>query len=69
MIVLEFNGAKGSRIGIPADKITGFCTSYSHPEFPVFIATGAESADGDNGWFVTDDFQKVKDMLEACLNP
>jgi len=52
-------------IYIPAEKITGFIsapTSYGN----TFIATGADGADGgENGWYVEEDAEQVKAILEA----
>lgn len=61
---LEFTSKTGHRIGIPEDKITGFCEcdkSYGN----CFIATGVDGVDGtENGWYVNESFDEVKLILE-----
>ncbi len=69
--ILELTSITGQKISIVVQKITGItetspqaAASYGN----CFIATGADGADGDeNGWYVSEDYDVVKIMLEESL--
>lgn len=63
MKIVEFDGYY-NRVGICADKITGFCISGKDPDM-VFICTGPDGQDGaENGWSVKNTYAEVKAILE-----
>lgn len=60
MKLLEF----ANKIFIPADKITGFCPDWRQGDGWVFIATGADGADGgQNGFSVQQDINEVAEII------
>lgn len=70
MKLLEFTHENGSRINIVAEKITGFCDckKIHNGAVNTFIATGADGSDGgENGWFVKESFNKVKNIIQKSL--
>jgi hypothetical protein len=66
MDILTFKGVYGL-VGIPAEKITGFCEvspGMKNQGVSTFIATGADGADGaENGFYVVDDFATVHELM------
>lgn len=66
MKLLEFSSVNGQRIEIPVDKITGFTEVKNKGYGSTFIATGADSPEGENGWYVAESFDEVKAKLASC---
>ena len=69
MKLIEVTGGNGKRIAIPVQavigvtefdgrKIKGFSDNIRS-----FIGTGADSADEPNGWYLSDDYETVKQKL------
>jgi len=52
-------------------RITGITEVIAGPQTiygKCFIATGADDPDGgENGWYVTESYDKVRTMLDSCL--
>lgn len=66
MKLLEFSAVTGQRIEIPVDKITGFTETQNKGFGNTFIATGADTQDGENGWYVAETFDEVKAKMASC---
>lgn len=71
MQLVEFTVLHGEvhrKIAIPISKITGFCHCGFNTEH-TFIGTGADGEEGaENGWVVTDNYESVKEILEAVTD-
>lgn len=66
MKLLEFSSVNGQRIVIPVDKITGICGTKNQGYGKTFIATGADTPEGENGWYVAENLDEVKARLASC---
>ncbi len=66
MELLEFKGINGNQVFIVSRCITGFCIC-GNDKSKVFIATGADSADGgENGWIVSNTIDEVKKIIGSA---
>lgn len=63
MKLLESESMHG-KVSIPVDKITGICEPYGS-KYNCYVATGAESEDEENGWYLTESYESVKEKLRA----
>ncbi len=69
--ILELTATTGHKISVVVGKITGI--TETNPQAAAtygncFIATGAGGADGgENGWYVSEDYDAVRILLEAAL--
>jgi hypothetical protein len=68
---LDLNSLYG-KVSIPVCKITGICEpgpASKASGFNCFVATGPDGPDGEeNGWYVIDDYDTVRKMLEYHLD-
>ncbi len=63
MKCIELTVSVGTRVCIPLDKITGFC-EYREPPFKTFICTGPAGDSEENGWYVMETIEQIKDKLD-----
>ncbi len=69
--ILELTSTAGQKIAVVVGKVTGITEvnkDASSSYGKCFLATGADNDDGgENGWYVAEDYETVRRMLEHCL--
>lgn len=70
--MLDCTSVTGKKISIPLHKITGITETADNimdKGLNTFIATGADEADGgENGWYVSDEFETVRRKIDLALD-
>jgi hypothetical protein len=68
---LDLNSTNG-KVCVPVHKIDGICETNKESReagFLTFVSTGSVDSDGnENGWYVTDEYETVRKMLELALD-
>lgn len=64
MKIAGFTGINGQKIGIPVNKIIGFCEDLREG-YNTFISTGIDDENFPNGWDVKESYGEVWTMLEV----
>lgn len=64
MKIAGFTGMNGQKIGIPINKITGFCEDL-RDGYSTFIANGVDCDNIQSGWDVKESYSQVWTMIEA----
>jgi len=67
MKLIGLTSAQGRKVGIPLNKINGFCEVIHDSDAygKTFIVTGTDIDGNEDGWHVKEHFNEVWMLLEA----
>lgn len=70
--LIEFTLPSKGKVSLVLAKIVGFSPVLTEPTrkagYKTFIATGPDNGDGENGWYVAEEYELVRNMMQTALS-